>query len=93
MKELLKVEPERDGAYVLMSNIHSSTNRWRDAAKLRWAMKGKNVKKTPGCSSIELDGIVHEFKEGDKSHKRSKGIYKLREEIMSHVKNHELLAH
>ncbi|XP_048447676.1 pentatricopeptide repeat-containing protein At1g08070, chloroplastic-like [Pyrus x bretschneideri] len=48
------VEPERDGAYVLTSNVHSSANRWRDAVKLRWAMKGKNVKKTPGCSSIEL---------------------------------------
>ncbi|KAM1018685.1 hypothetical protein FF1_040148 [Malus domestica] len=93
MKKLLKVEPERDGAYVLMSNIYSSANRWRDAVKLRRAMKGKNVKKTPGCSSIELDGIVHEFRKGDKSHKRSKEIYKLLEEIMSHIKNHELLAH
>ncbi|ONI21894.1 hypothetical protein PRUPE_2G097100 [Prunus persica] len=93
MKKLLKVEPERDGAYVLMSNIYSSANRWKDAVKLRRAMKGKNMKKTPGCSSIELDGVVHEFKKGDKSHKRSKDIYKLLDEIMSHVKNHELLAH
>ncbi|CAL2240226.1 unnamed protein product [Prunus armeniaca] len=93
MKKLLKVEPERDGAYVLMSNIYSSANRWKDAVKLRRVMKGKNVKKTPGCSSIELDGVVHEFKKGDKSHKRSKDIYKLLDEIMSHVKNHELLAH
>ncbi|KAH0980888.1 hypothetical protein GBA52_008065 [Prunus armeniaca] len=66
---------------------------WKDAVKLRRVMKGKNVKKTPGCSSIELDGVVHEFKKGDKSHKRSKDIYKLLDEIMSHVKNHELLAH
>lgn len=93
MKKLLKVEPERDGAYVLMSNIYSSANRWKDAVKLRRAMKGKNMKKTPGCSSIELDGVVHEFKKGDKSHKRSKDIYKLLDEIMSHVKNHELLVH
>ncbi|KAF4350591.1 hypothetical protein G4B88_017374 [Cannabis sativa] len=92
MKKLLKVEPERDGAYVLMSNIYSSANKWRDAVKLRKEMKGKNIKKTPGCSSIELDGVVYEFRKGGKSHPRSKEIYKLLEEIMSHIKNFNNLA-
>ncbi|XP_062098362.1 pentatricopeptide repeat-containing protein At1g08070, chloroplastic-like [Humulus lupulus] len=92
MKKLLKVEPERDGAYVLMSNIYSSANKWRDAVKLRKEMKDKNMKKTPGCSSIELDGVVYEFRKGSKSHARSKEIYKLLEEIMSHIKNFDNLA-
>ncbi|GMN62910.1 hypothetical protein TIFTF001_031985 [Ficus carica] len=86
MEKLLKVEPERDGAYVLMSNIYSSANKWRDAVKLRKEMKEKNVKKTPGCSSIELDGVVYEFRKGDKSHPRSKEMYKLLEEITRHLK-------
>ncbi|KAM5550934.1 pentatricopeptide repeat-containing protein [Rosa sericea] len=93
MKKLLKVEPERDGAYVLMSNIYSSANKWRDAVQLRRAMKEKNVTKTPGCSSIELEGVVHEFRKGDKSHKRSKHIYKLLDEIISHIKDYGILAH
>ncbi|KAM5550932.1 hypothetical protein ABKV19_027334 [Rosa sericea] len=93
MMKLLKVEPERDGAYVLMSNIYSSANKWRNAVQLRRAMKEKNMTKTPGCSSIELEGVVHEFRKGDKSHKRSKHIYKLLDEIMSHVKDYGVLAH
>lgn len=93
MEKLLKVEPERDGAYVLMSNIYSSANKWRDAVKLRKEMREKNVKKTPGCSSIEVDGVVYEFRKGDKSHPRSKEMYKLLEEITRHLQNYEHLAH
>ncbi|PON56700.1 Tetratricopeptide-like helical domain containing protein [Parasponia andersonii] len=93
MKKLLKVEPERDGAYVLMSNIYSSANKWRDAVKLRKEMKEKNMKKTPGCSLIELDGIVYEFRKGGRSHPRSNEIYKLLEQITSHIKNCQNLAH
>lgn len=33
-------------------------------------MKAKGVKKLPGCSVIEVDGVVHEFIVGDKSHPR-----------------------
>lgn len=93
MEKLLKVEPERDGAYVLMSNIYSSANKWRDAVQLRRTMKEKKMKKTPGCSSIEVEGVVHEFRKGDKSHKRSKQIYKLLDEIMSHINDYGVLAH
>ncbi|KAJ9680275.1 hypothetical protein PVL29_019554 [Vitis rotundifolia] len=77
MKKIEKIEPRKDGAYVLMSNIYSSANRWRDSLKLRKAMKERNLEKTPGCSSIELDGVIHEFQKGDKSHPKTKEIYKL----------------
>ena len=33
MKKLVAIEPVRDGAYVLMSNIYSSANRWKDERK------------------------------------------------------------
>ncbi|KAF8035068.1 hypothetical protein BT93_C1178 [Corymbia citriodora subsp. variegata] len=88
MKKLVEIEPERDGAYILMSNMYSSANRWRDALKLRKFMKEKHVKKTPGCSSIELDGIVHEFRRGEKSHPKSKEICRFLEEFTSHLKSY-----
>lgn len=93
MKKIEKIEPRKDGAYVLMSNIYSSANRWRDALKLRKAMKERNLEKTPGCSSIELDGVIHEFQKGDKSHPKTKEIYKLLDEITSHLKNNGRLMH
>ncbi|XP_028065967.1 pentatricopeptide repeat-containing protein At5g48910-like [Camellia sinensis] len=87
MDKLVRIEPERDGAYILMPNIYSSANKWRDAIKLRKALKERNAKKTPGCSSIELDGVVHEFPRGDKSHQKTKAIYILLDEITSLLKN------
>ena len=41
---------------------------------LRKLMRDSGLKKEPGCSSIEVNGIVHEFLVGDNSHKLSKEI-------------------
>ncbi|CAJ1936751.1 unnamed protein product [Sphenostylis stenocarpa] len=66
--KILLVDPENKGAYVMMSNIYSAAQRWRDAAKLRVHMRKKGLKKTPGCSWIEVGNKVHTFLAGDESH-------------------------
>ncbi|KAJ0980591.1 hypothetical protein J5N97_008846 [Dioscorea zingiberensis] len=78
---LLEMEPMDDGNYVLLSNFYASENRWEDVARLRRVMKEKRVRKTPGWSSIELDGIVHMFAAGDFSHPQSRDIYPLLDEL------------
>ncbi|XP_007015003.2 PREDICTED: pentatricopeptide repeat-containing protein At1g08070, chloroplastic [Theobroma cacao] len=88
MEKLVDIEPVRDGAYILMSNIYSSANRWKDALKLRKAMKERKLKKTPGCSLIEVNGIVYEFRKGDKSHPRNEELRKLLEEMATHLQSH-----
>ncbi|PIA36351.1 hypothetical protein AQUCO_03400325v1 [Aquilegia coerulea] len=65
---LFKLDPENMGAYVLMSNVYSAASRWKDAANVRVAMKGRGVRKKPACSWIEIKGKVHGFMAGDKSH-------------------------
>ena len=76
-----------------MSNMYSSANRWRDALKWRKAMKERNIKKTPGCSSIEVDGLVHEFRKGEKAHPKVKELYKLLEAMNGHLRNYGNLVH
>ncbi|KAF1874511.1 hypothetical protein Lal_00029938 [Lupinus albus] len=66
--KILLVDPENTGAYALMSNIYSASQRWKDAARLRVHMRKKCLKKTPGCSWIEVGNTVHTFLAGDKSH-------------------------
>lgn len=92
-KHLLELEPERDGAYVLMSNIYASASRWRDVVKVRKEMKVRKVKKTPGCSMIELDCVVHEFRMGDKSHPKTREIYMMLDEIVCRLKSEGYVAH
>lgn len=69
------------GAYVLLSRVYASANRWDDVGLVRRLMEEKGVKKEPGCSSMEVDGVVHEFLAGDTSHPRSEEIYKMLEEV------------
>ncbi|XP_031396809.1 pentatricopeptide repeat-containing protein At1g08070, chloroplastic-like [Punica granatum] len=88
MKRLLEIEPEREGAYILMSNMYSSEGKWKDAIRIRKSMKERYMKKVPGCSSIELDGKVHEFRKGDKSHPKMKEIWKFLENLASHLKSY-----
>lgn len=66
--QILLVDPENMGAHVMMSNIYSAAQRWRDAAKLRVHMRKKGLKKTPACSWIEVGNKVHTFLAGDESH-------------------------
>ncbi|KAF1002521.1 pentatricopeptide repeat-containing protein At1g59720, chloroplastic/mitochondrial-like [Apium graveolens] len=65
------------GAYVLLSRVYAVANRWNEVGLIRNWMTNKGVKKEPGCSSIEMYGISHEFFAGDTSHSSTKEIYKL----------------
>jgi len=44
--------------YVLMSNMYASRGRHGRAVRVRKKMRRS---KEPGCSAIEIDGVVHEF--------------------------------
>ena len=52
--KLLELEPENPGNYVLISNVLASDKRWKDVQKVRMRMKGSALKKSPGCSWIEV---------------------------------------
>ncbi|KAL3812553.1 hypothetical protein ACJIZ3_013821 [Penstemon smallii] len=81
LKKLLELEPETSGNYVLLSNMYACMNRWDDVKRLRKLMKDYGVDKTPGKSIVEVDGSMHEFVIGDKSHPRTKDIYLRLEEM------------
>ncbi|CBI27273.3 unnamed protein product, partial [Vitis vinifera] len=70
-KHLFELEPENPGAYVLLSNIYATAGRWDDVARIRTKLNDKGMKKVPGCSSIEVDSVVHEFLVGDKKMKET----------------------
>ncbi|KAF3636332.1 hypothetical protein FXO38_24254 [Capsicum annuum] len=89
---LVNIESEKDGTYVLMSNTYASVSKWRDALEVRKAMKRQKIKKVPGCSSIELDGIVSEFRRCDKAHPRSKDIYAAVEQLTLHLTGTEAFS-
>ncbi|KFK37889.1 hypothetical protein AALP_AA3G042400 [Arabis alpina] len=58
LTELLKLEPEKEGGYVLLSNIYASVGRFGYSDKTREAMESRGVKKIAGYSCVVgVDGI------------------------------------
>ncbi|KAK9137448.1 hypothetical protein Sjap_008042 [Stephania japonica] len=73
--ELMKLDPSSSGAHVLLSNTYATASRWSKVGKVRNAMKEMGIRKLPGCSSIEVNGVVHEFFALDASHPQHEEIY------------------
>lgn len=74
-ERVLEMDPQDEAAYVLLSNIYATAKRWDNVSSVRKIMKKKRVKKEPGLSWIEHQGIVHYFTVGDVSHPDIKLIH------------------
>ncbi|KAL2322012.1 hypothetical protein Fmac_026391 [Flemingia macrophylla] len=81
IEHLIELKAQEAGDYVLLLNIYSSAGHWEKVAEVRKLMKDKAIQTTPGCSTIELKGIVHEFVVDDVSHSRNREIYETLNEI------------
>lgn len=62
---LLELNPHDSSGYVQMSNLYASNGRWDEVMEVRRKMRTGRVNKKPGCSMIEVDGVVHEFLAGE----------------------------
>lgn len=69
-------EVSSSGVYVLLSRVYASASRWNEVGLIRNLMTDKGVRKEPGCSSLEINGVSHEFFAGDTSHAQAKDIYR-----------------
>ncbi|KAG6469117.1 pentatricopeptide repeat-containing protein At1g25360-like [Zingiber officinale] len=78
-EQLLKVIPQQDGTYVLLSHIYAAVGQWAEVAKVRKLMKDRGVKKEPGCSWIEVANKVHVFLVNDTTHPDGQHVYKFLE--------------
>ncbi|XP_077242229.1 pentatricopeptide repeat-containing protein At4g19191, mitochondrial-like [Tasmannia lanceolata] len=76
-ERLLEMEPKNAGNYVLLSNIYAAAGKWDSVAKMRVSLRDRGLKKTPGCSWLEINGHVHEFRVADRSHPKSEDIYNM----------------
>lgn len=58
-KQLLKIEPENSGTYVILSNLYASAGRWEDARSARDMINERAIVKESGKSWIGPD-LIHE---------------------------------
>ncbi|KAK4252623.1 hypothetical protein QN277_014370 [Acacia crassicarpa] len=79
--KITELAPEKPGIHVLLSNIYAFAGKWDDVAKVRLQLKEKGVPKVPGLSSIEVNGMIHEFISDDQSHPEKLNIDLMLKEI------------
>ncbi|CAN4082420.1 unnamed protein product [Withania somnifera] len=80
--ELAEKHPE---GYVLLSNVYASAGRWLDVLHMRKQMQEKRVRKSGGCSWIEVRNQTHFFYSQDGSHSESMEIYGVLELMRSEM--------
>ncbi|KAL4034980.1 hypothetical protein IC575_003654 [Cucumis melo] len=85
-KIVKELDPNHLGCHVLLANIYSLTGNWNEARTLREKIAVSGKKKTPGCSSIELNGMFHQFLVGDRSHPQTKQLYLFLDEMITKLK-------
>ncbi|KVI08451.1 putative pentatricopeptide repeat-containing protein At5g13230, mitochondrial isoform X1 [Cynara cardunculus var. scolymus] len=96
-QRVLELEPQDESTYVLLSNLYANAKRWDSVALVRKNMKKKRVKKEPGLSWIENQGIVHYFTVGDSSHPDIRLIYgmlewlNLKSKKVGYISNHDVI--
>ncbi|KAF3943202.1 hypothetical protein CMV_030219 [Castanea mollissima] len=86
IEHLIELKAQEAGDYALLLNIYSSAGNWEKVLEVRKFMKEKAIETTPGCSTIVLKGVVHEFIVDDVSHPRKDEIYAMLDEINQQLK-------
>ncbi|KAH6815225.1 hypothetical protein C2S51_020045 [Perilla frutescens var. frutescens] len=83
--EKLVVLERHSGAYVLLSNAYAAAGRHNEARRIRKTMRRRGVEKTPGCSSVEINSVVHEFIAGEKTHLQMNEISAILDVMKKHL--------
>lgn len=85
---LIELDPYDPWARVMLSNIYADIGDWGGVMRLRKEMNSAGLKKTPGCSSIEVSGEIYEFLVGDSLHPQIEQILEILEIIEAHMQVH-----
>nr|XP_010916743.1 pentatricopeptide repeat-containing protein DOT4, chloroplastic [Elaeis guineensis] len=86
-EHVFELEPENTGYYVLLANIYAEAEEWEAVRKLRQKISGHGLRKSPGCSWIEIKSKIHVFVAGNKSHPQSKKIELFLKEVRRRMKD------
>nr|VDD19494.1 unnamed protein product [Brassica rapa] len=92
-RELVQMSPGNMEYQVVLSNMYAAEGRSDVVDRLRGNMRNRGIRKTPGMSSIHLNGSVHRFIAGDRSHPRTKEIYLKLNEVIERIRSGGYVPH
>ncbi|KAF8112223.1 hypothetical protein N665_0065s0009 [Sinapis alba] len=88
-EQVLKMEHDNTGCYVLLLNMYSEAGRWEDIERIKLLMKSQGVSRTTSRSTVETKGRTHVFTNGDRSHVETNKIYEVLDIVSRMVEEKE----
>jgi len=86
IERIFELDDSHGGDYVILSNLYAKAGRWEDVDFVRKLMKDRGAVKIPGCSSIEVNNVVHEFFSGDGVNFVSTDLHRALDELVKELK-------
>lgn len=86
-KLLLERDPGHGGRYIHLAGIYAVAREWDQAVEVRRQMRDNGVAKLPGCSAVTLDGNIHEFLAGERTHPQMDDINRMWDKITERLKH------
>jgi pentatricopeptide repeat protein len=84
-ERLIALEPESPSHRVLLSNLYALSGKMNHVEKVRDTMIKRRLKKPIGYSLIEIAGVAHLFRMGEKSHPKTSEIYQYLEKLIQKI--------
>ncbi|XP_078445734.1 pentatricopeptide repeat-containing protein At3g57430, chloroplastic-like [Wolffia australiana] len=72
---VVEIEPGCGGGYVALARAWEGAGGAEAAARVRTMMRDRGVRRTPGRSWVEVEGLLHGFGVADESHPNNWDIY------------------
>ncbi|GJV51429.1 pentatricopeptide repeat-containing protein [Tanacetum coccineum] len=92
LKNLVELDAEDSGSYVLLANLYSDSGNLENVSNVRKLMKDKGIRKNPGCSWMGQDNRVHVFTVDDTNHPRIKDVYDNLQDIIRKIEETGMYA-
>lgn len=91
-KYLIALDPLNHAFYVNLCDIYGKARRHDDIKRIRALMKERGIRKEiPGCSMVEIDGVVHEFSVRGSSEVATGEVISLLDVLSNLMKNEGVL--
>ncbi|CAN1266589.1 Pentatricopeptide repeat-containing protein At5g27110 [Linum perenne] len=82
-----------EATYVSLSNMYASSSKWKDMRTMRLKMKELSMRKSPGCSWIDIDNRVTMFFAEDTVHRDSEMVRECLGHLYCHMERDEKLEY
>lgn len=84
---LIDKDPADSSTYIILSNMYASVQKWDEVRMVRSKMKELGLKKSPGCSWIEINQEIQPFFVEDNSHCHLELVNKCLSYLTSHMED------